>query len=67
MPIFKYGTFEGERRGRYFLDMTEEAFAELLNETGGFDIEEKWITGDVRPERGDERWLNLILRKRNEG
>ena len=24
---FKYGTFEGERRGRYFLDMTEEAFA----------------------------------------
>ena len=64
---FKYGTFEGERRGRYFLDMTEEAFVELLNETGGFDIEEKWITGDVRPERGDERWLNLILRKRNEG
>ena len=64
---FKYGNFEGERRGRYFLDMTEEAFAELLNETGGFDIEEKWITGDVRPERGDERWLNLILRKRNEG
>ena len=47
--------------------MTEEAFAELLNETGGFDIEEKWITGDVRPEREDERWLNLILRKRNEG
>lgn len=47
--------------------MTEEAFAELLNEAGGFDIEEEWITGDVRPERGDERWLNLILRKRNEG
>lgn len=64
---FKYGTFEGERRGRYFLDMTEEAFVELLNEAGGFDIEEEWITGDVRPERGDERWLNLILRKRNEG
>ena len=64
---FKYGAFEGERRGRYFLDMTEEAFAELLNEAGGFDIEEEWITGDGRPERGDERWLNLILRKRNEG
>lgn len=64
---FKYGTFEGERRGRYFLDMTEEAFAKILAEIGGFDIEGKWITGDVRPERGDERWLNLILRKRNEG
>lgn len=64
---FKYGTFEGERNGRYFIDMTEKTFAEILNEVGGFDIEEEWITGDVRPERGDERWLNLILRKRNEG
>lgn len=47
--------------------MTEEAFAKILAEIDGFDIEGKWITGDVRPERGDERWLNLILRKRNEG
>ena len=32
------------------------------------NIEEKWITGDVRPERGDERLAEIwILRKRNEG
>ena len=27
---FKYGTFAGERNGRYFTDMTEDTFAEFL-------------------------------------
>ena len=27
---FKYGTFEGERDGRYFTDLTEDSFAELI-------------------------------------
>ena len=60
---FKYGTFEGERNGRYFTDMTETTFAKVLEAVNSFDIEEEWITGDVRPGRGDERWLNVILRK----
>lgn len=61
---FKYGIFAGERNGRYFTDMTEETFAELLNGMNGLEIEEEWITSDVRPEREEERWLNLILLKR---
>lgn len=60
---FKYGTFEGERNGRYFTDMTEEKFAKFLSEIDSLEIEEQWITLDVRPGRGEERWLNLILRK----
>ena len=60
---FKYGTFEGERNGRYFTDMTEEKFAKFLSETDGLKIEEQWISSDVRPGRGEEKWLNLILRK----
>lgn len=60
---FKYGNFEGERNGRYFTDMTEEKFAKFLSEIDSLDIEEQWITSDVRPGRGEERWLNLILRK----
>lgn len=60
---FKYGTFEGERNGRYFTDMTAEKFESLLKEIKAFHIEEQWITSDVRPDRGDEKWLNLILRK----
>ena len=60
---FKYGTFEGERNGRYFTDMTEESFADLISGIDGLKIEEQWISSDVRPGRGEEKWLNLILRK----
>lgn len=60
---FKYGTFSGERNGRYFTDMTEDTFNELLQKIPGLNIEEQWITSDVRPGRGEEKWLNLILRK----
>lgn len=60
---FKYGMFEGERNGRFFTDFTEETFQEFVSDVNEIKIEESWITGDVRPGRGDERWLNLILRK----
>ena len=60
---FKYGTFAGERNGRYFTDMTEEVFAVFLSGIDGLKIEEQWITSDVRPGRGEEKWINLILRK----
>lgn len=60
---FKYGIFSGERNGRYFTDMTEETFEELLQKIPGLKIEEQWITSDVRPGRGEEKWLNLILMK----
>lgn len=60
---FKYGTFSGVRNGRYFTDMTEDTFYELLQRIYGLAIEEQWITSDVRPGRGEEKWLNLILRK----
>lgn len=60
---FKYGTFEEERNGRYFTDMTEESLSVLLTKVTGFNIEEQWITSDVRPGREEEKWLNVILRK----
>lgn len=59
---FKHGIFEGVRNGRYFSDFTEASFRELLSCVEGLVIEELWITGDVRPGRGEEKWLNLILR-----
>ena len=61
---FKYGTFEGERNGRYFTDFTEEDFEGFIHKIEFLEIEKCWITGDVREGRGDERWLNLILRKK---
>ena len=60
---FKYGDFEGERNGRYFTDMTEISFKKLVENIKDLKIEEYWITSDVRPGRGEEKWLNLILRK----
>ncbi|MCM1122001.1 MAG: class I SAM-dependent methyltransferase [Eubacterium sp.] len=61
---FKYGTFAGERNGRYFTDMTETTFADFMHDIDELQIEEQWITSDARPGRGEERWLNLILRKK---
>lgn len=61
---FKYGTFAGERNGRFFTDMTEETFADFLGGIDGLEVEEQWTTSDVRPGRGEEKWLNLILRKK---
>lgn len=62
---FKYGTFEGERNGRYFTDMTEDSFAALIQDMEAIiQVEEQWVTSDVRPGRGEEKWLNLILRKK---
>lgn len=60
---FKYGTFTGERNGRFFTDMTEETFAEFVGEIKDLEVEEQWTTSDARPGRGEEKWLNLILRK----
>ena len=60
---FKYGDFEGERNGRYFTDFTEKTFREVIEKVPELTIEEHWITSDVRPGRGEEKWLNLLLRK----
>lgn len=60
---FKYGDFEGERNGRYFIDFTIDNFKEFIEEVENIEIEEYWITSDVRPGREDEKWLNLIIRK----
>ncbi len=59
---FKYGSFSGMRNGRFFSDFTEESFREFIFDIKELTIEKLWITGDVRPGRQDEKWLNMILR-----
>lgn len=60
---FKYGTYEGERNGRHFTDFTPEDFSEFLKNIPVLSVAEYWVTGDVRPGRGDERWLNIVLQR----
>ena len=43
--------------------MTEASFAEFLLKINGVEVKEQWITGDARPGREKEQWLNLILQK----
>lgn len=61
---FKYGNFAGERNGRYFTDLTEDALRKLSGKDENLMIEETWITGDARPGRSEEKWLNAILKKK---
>ena len=60
---FKYGTFEGYRKQRYFTDFTEETIADLIRSFPQLEIRKLWISRDVRPDRDDETWLNLLLQK----
>lgn len=61
---FKYGTFEGMRNGRYFNDMNEEKFMEIIKDIPNLEIVDKWITDDARSERSDEKWMNFFMKKR---
>ncbi len=36
---------------------------EFVDEIDNLQLKEEWITGDVRPGRGEEKWLNAILQK----
>ena len=62
---FKYGNFEGERNGRYFIDLTEESLNLLLQSFGELEIVEVAVTVDARIGREDEKWLNVIIKKSN--
>ena len=60
---FKYGEYEGIRNGRYFTDFTIDTFTDFLQGIQNMRIEEHWVTVDVRPGIGEEKWLSLILQK----
>ncbi|HAW44940.1 MAG TPA: SAM-dependent methyltransferase [Sutterella sp.] len=60
---FKYGSFEGIRNERYFTDMTSEALQQILLQIPGIEIIDESVTGDVRPNRAQEKWLNVLVRK----
>ena len=60
---FKYGDFEGERNERHFTDFTEKSFNSFIKDIKELKILECWITNDVRPQKSNEKWLNVFLQK----
>lgn len=61
---FKYGSGEREKDGRVFTDMNEAGLNELIGDLQNITLLNSWMTGDKRPERQDEKWLNALLLKR---
>lgn len=60
---FKYGSFEGMRNERYFTDMTMDRLRPILDQVSKLGVLKYWVSADVRENRGDEQWLNLIMKK----
>lgn len=67
---FKYGEEEREAGGRYFTDLMEEGWKKVLEEAeeeikgSRLETVECFVTGDVREGRGEEKWLNVVGRKK---
>ena len=60
---FKSSNFEGMRNGRYFTNFEESSFRDFIQAFPQLKIIKLWTTSDVRPERSNEQWLNIILQK----
>jgi len=60
---FKYGCGEREKDGRVFTDMDKIKLNDLIADLENIVLLDTWITGDKRPERQDEKWLNSLLIK----
>ena len=60
---FKYGNGETQRGDRFFSDFTEKTMTDFLKQFPELQVRKMWVTCDVRPGRGEEKWLNMILQK----
>lgn len=58
---FKYGTFEGERMERYYVDQTESSILSYLKDTNLIFAVVN-MSDDVR-ENHIDKWLNVVLMK----
>ena len=57
---FKYGHDDVLRNGRDFTNADEKRLAAFISGTG-LVIQSTWVTGDARPDRQHEKWLNALL------
>ena len=60
---YKYGKGTSILGDRYYNNYDETSFAEVIDNVNNFEILTYWITKDLRPDRIDEKWLNVILKK----
>ena len=60
---FKYGTFEGIRNGRYFIDMTEERFKMILKNFTDLTLIYTYYNESYVENQHNKEWINFVLQK----
>ena len=61
---WKYGDTERRDGERFYCDMTETKLKNLLARVGLFDCLECWVAEDSLPSGREQKWLNVVMRKR---
>ena len=61
---FKYGDDEEVRKGRFFNDYTESSIESLTKDISSLRVINMWKTEDLRDDRKEEFWLNVLFTKR---
>jgi SAM-dependent methyltransferase len=60
---FKYGDGEIVRDGRLFNSYNEETLKSLIKMQKNLEVLKIWKTQDVRPDRENEYWVNVLCKK----
>ncbi len=60
---YKYGSGYHTENGRFYSDYTEADIPALFPDSGPLSCINWWITQDERPERSQEKWLNILCKK----
>lgn len=60
---WKYGSGDRFEGGRQFADFTEESFRSLLKKISSFREIKVWTTEDMRGDRQNLKWLNVLIKK----
>ena len=51
-------------RTKAYMRLDRKGLVDFMRNDSGFKVEKMWITEDVKPERVDEKWLNVLVIKR---
>lgn len=60
---WKYGNQERLENGRSFTDLDEKELNQILSELPDLKLIKSWVTTDVRSNRQEQKWFNVLLRK----
>ena len=66
--VLYFSVYEGERDGVYggrdYCDYTEKSLKHLLHHFHHAEVIDIWHTDDVRRDKEEHQWLNVLIRKR---